>query len=96
MDKNISIEEDSTDSETSPEWFREQAESLVLLDEEAERLYKEFQTYFAPEVLKGLEGKEMLDRLFYSDNRAEHNLCHTLEHDTRFQLFGGIKGGSSY
>lgn len=96
VDKNISIEEDSTVSETSPEWFREQAESLVLLDEEAERLYKEFQTYFAPEVLKGLEGKEMLDRLFYSDNRAEHNLCHTLEHDTRFQLFGGIKGGSSY
>lgn len=76
IDKNIEDENESVDSNTieelSPEWFKEQANSLITIDQEAEALYKEFQTYFAPSILKGLSGKELLDKIFYSDNRAEH------------------------
>lgn len=89
--------EEPIDAESmTPDWFREQAEGLITIDQEADALYNEFQKYFAPDILKQMAGRDMLDKLFYSDHRAEHNLCHTLEHDTRFQLFGGIKGGSSY
>lgn len=87
-----SIESD----ELSPEWFRAQAATLVTVDQEAEALYKEFQAHFAPSVLQTLSGPGLLDKLFYSEHRADPNLCHTLEHDTRYQIFGGIKGGSSY
>ena len=82
--------------ELTPEWFRTQAATMATIDQEADALYKEFQAHFAPEILKQLSGVDMLDKLFYSEHRAEHNLCHTLEHDTRYQLFGGVKGGSSY
>lgn len=89
--------EESVDTkELSPDWFKSQAEGLITIDQEADALYEEFKKYFAPDILKLMAGRDMLDKLFYSDHRAEHNLCHTLEHDTRFQLFGGIKGGSSY
>lgn len=95
LDYNTSEEEIDAD-ELSPEWFKAQATSLSTVDKEADELYQEFQANFAPEVLKQINGKDILDRLFYSDHRANPNLCHTLEHDARYQLFGGIKGGSSY
>ena len=82
--------------ELSPEWFREQAATMATVDQEADELYKEFQAHFAPEALKQITGRDILDKLFYSDHRADPNLCHTLEHDARYQIFGGIKGGSSY
>jgi len=88
--------DDDTTVELSEEWFKKQAASMATIDQEADELYKEFQAHFAPEVLKQMSGVDMLDKLFYSEHRAEHNLCHTLEHDTRYQLFGGIKGGSAY
>lgn len=85
-----------TAEDLSPEWFKNQATKLGDLDHEAKNLYQEFRTYFAPEKLQSLSDKALLDSIFYSDHRAEHNLCYTLEHDPRFQLFGSIKGGSSY
>lgn len=82
--------------ELTPEWFRAQAATMATVDQEADELYKEFQAHFAPETLKQITGRDILDKLFYSDHRADPNLCHTLEHDARYQIFGGIKGGSSY
>lgn len=82
--------------ELTPEWFRSQAATMETIDQEADALYKEFQANFAPEALKQITGRDILDKLFYSDHRADPNLCHTLEHDARYQIFGGIKGGSSY
>ena len=82
--------------ELTPEWFKTQAASMSTVDQEADELYKEFQAHFAPDVLKQITGRDILDKLFYSDHRADPNLCHTLEHDARYQMFGGIKGGSSY
>lgn len=86
----------TTSDEITPDIIRAEAAKFSSIDSEADALYKEFQSHFAPSVLKLLSGKNMLDKLFYSDNRDEHNLCHTLEHDSRYQLFGGVKGGSSY
>ena len=86
----------SMKEELTPEWFKKQAENLTTVDQEADNLYKEFQSYFAPSILKQLGGRDILDKIFYSDKKDEHNLCYTLEHDTRYHLFGGIKGGSSY
>lgn len=80
----------------TPEWFKKQAENLATVDQEADNLYKEFQSYFAPSIIKQLTGREILDKIFYSDNKDDHNLCYTLEYDTRYNLFGGIKGGSAY
>lgn len=91
-----SSEDDDEKEELSPEWFRAQAATLTTIDQEADELYKEFQAHFAPAVLKQIAGRDILDKLFYSDHRADPNLCHTLEHDARYQIFGGIKGGSSY
>ena len=34
---------------------------------EADNLYDEFRTYFAPNVLKGLSGRDILDKIFYSE-----------------------------
>ena len=99
IDKDIIDGDDAVEEqieELTPEWFREQALGLVTVDQEATNLYKEFQANFAPSVLKTLSGTTLLDKLFYSEHRADPNLCHTLEHDTRYSLFGGIKGGSSY
>lgn len=89
-------EDGEVNEELTPEWFRQQAAGLVTVDQEADELYKEFQAHFAPAVLKQIVGRDILDKLFYSDHRADPNLCHTLEHDARYQMFGGIKGGSSY
>jgi len=82
--------------ELTPEWFRTQAATMATVDQEADTLYKEFQAYFAPSILKQLSDRELLDKFFLSDHKDEHNLCYTLEHDPRYQIFGGIKGGSSY
>ena len=99
IDKDVideNVDEFIESEELSPEWFRSQAATLTTVDQEADSLYKEFQAHFAPSILKTLSGGNMLAKLFYSEHRADPNLCHTLEHDTRYQLFGGIKGGSSY
>jgi len=90
------VEEEAINAELSPEWFRAQAATMATVDQEADVLYKEFQARFAPEILKGLSGTDMLVKMFYSGNKEEHNMCYTLEHDPRYQIFGGIKGGSSY
>lgn len=87
--------EDQPD-ELTPEWFKTQAATMSTVDQEADELYKEFQAHFAPNVLKQITGRDILDKIFYSDHRSDPNLCHTLEHDARYQMFGGIKGGSSY
>ena len=87
---------ESTPEELTPDWFRAQAATMATVDQEADVLYKEFQAFFAPSILKSLTDRELLDAFFLSETKAEHNLCYTLEHDPRYQIFGGIKGGSSY
>lgn len=80
----------------SPDWFREQAASMSTIDQDADVLYKEFQSYFAPAILKSLEGNELLNKVFLSNAKDEHNLCHTLEYDPRYAIFGSVAGGNSY
>ena len=88
--------DEEDEAEVSPEWFKKQAASLAMIDKEADTLYKEFQSLFAPSILKTLTNRDLLEKFFYSDKKDERNLCYTLEHDPRFNLFGGVKGGSSY
>lgn len=89
-------EDGEVNEELTPEWFRQQAAGLVTVDQEADELYKEFQAYFAPAIVKQWSGRELLDKFFLSDQKDEHNLCYTIEHDTRYHLFGDVRGGNAY
>lgn len=83
----------------SPEWFHAvaQTEEMSSLDEEASALQKEFCDAFSVEKLTALSGRDLLTRLFYSDEENKNNLCYMLEFHPRMrELFGSIAGGSSF
>ena len=80
----------------STEWFVNEAKLLGTIDDEAAALYKEFRELFAPEVLKGLNGIDILHRIFINETGVKDSLCHYLEYDKRFNLFGSVAGGSAY
>ncbi|WP_455644918.1 hypothetical protein [Methanosphaera sp.] len=62
---------------------------------EYEYNYKKFRKLYAPNVLKELEGVELLERMFRS-NKSSSNLCIDLEHDNNYSSGGSMKGGTSY
>lgn len=83
----------------SPEWFQTvgQSEEMISLNEEADSLRKEFCDAFSVEKLAALSGRDLLTRLFYSDEENKNNLCYMLEFHPRMrELFGSIAGGSSF
>lgn len=83
----------------TPEWFRTAAQSddMIAFDEEATALRKEFCDAFSVEKLAAMTGRELLTRLFYSDEENKSNLCYMLEFHPRMrELFGSIAGGSSF
>ena len=83
----------------SPEWFQTvgQSEEMISLNEEADSLRKEFCDAFSMEKLAALSGRDLLTRLFYSDEENKNNLCYMLEFHPRMrELFGSIAGGSSF
>lgn len=80
----------------SPEWFQQQAAQLGTIDKEAAELYKEFRGKFAPEVLKAVEGENLLRKIFLNETGSKDSLCYTLEYDKRFSIFGSVAGGSAY
>lgn len=77
-------------------WFAKEAELLGTIDDEAAALYKEFNDKFNPNVLKGLKGLDILHRIFINETGIKDSLCHYLEYDKRYNLFGSVAGGSAY
>jgi len=63
--------------------------------DEDERLYRNFQRRFSPEVLKNLSDDKLLNYMFLHDGN-QNNLCYALEFDKNYGKFGSIKGGSAY
>lgn len=81
------------------EWYQNVAKSeeLITFDEEAVSLRKEFCEQFSIEKLEALTGRDLLTKLFYSDEENKTNLCYMLEFHPRMrELFGSIAGGSSF
>lgn len=88
--------EDNEENSLSPEWFQQQAAQLGTVDEEAEKLYKEFREKFAPSVLTSVEGVDLLHKIFLNETGSKDNLCYALEYDKRYSIFGSVAGGSAY
>ena len=81
------------------EWYQNVArsEELITFDEEAISLRNEFCEQFSIERLEALTGRDLLTKLFYSDEENKTNLCYMLEFHPRMrELFGSIAGGSSF
>lgn len=89
-------EEDNAPKKMSPEWFSKMAVQYSSMDIESETLYKDFRAKFGPEVLKTVEGTDLLHKIFINETHDKENLCYVLEFDKQFTQFGGIGGGSAY
>lgn len=98
IDKNIIDTEQqlAVEIDYDKEWFIQQAKLLGTIDDEAAALYKEFRELFAPEKLKQLTGLDILHRIFINETGIKDSLCHYLEYDKRYNLFGSVAGGSAY
>ena len=61
----------------SPEWFAAMAEHLELAKQREwdRELRHTFESEFGPDALLRLSGRELLTRLFYSDEENKSNLC---------------------
>lgn len=92
IDKSVTDKEDNSESVLSPEWFQQQASQLGTIDEEAKELYKEFREKFAPEVLKTVEGVDLLHKIFLNETGNKDSLCYILEYDKRYSIFGSATG----
>ena len=62
--------------------------------EEFESCFKSFQEKFAPEILKLLEGEDLLNSIFLHDGDRT-TLCYNLEFAKEYSGTGSIKGGSA-
>lgn len=80
----------------SPEWFRAEAPKYSDAETEKQNLRQQFCDEFSIEKLKALSGKNLLTKIFYSDNNENDSLCYHLESDPAYRTFGSIKGGSAY
>lgn len=83
----------------SPEWFAAMAEHLELAKQREwdRELRHTFESEFGPEALLQLSGRELLTRLFYSNEENKSNLCYILERQRGIrELYGSIAGGSAY
>lgn len=79
----------------SPEWFAIEAKKYANVDIETKPLYEEFRKKFGPEVLKNLEGFDLLHKMFFNESGKKNHLCYLLEFDNKYRIFGSIKGGSA-
>lgn len=78
----------------SPGWFRLAAEKYAQVDAEANNLYQQFQSLYAPEKLRALPDDDLLGYIFLGVN--DHSLCNALEFDAQYTQFGSIAGGTAY
>lgn len=78
----------------SPIWFRLAAEKYAKVDREANELYQQFQSLYAPEKLRALPDEELLGYIFLGVN--DRSLCNALEFDAQYTQFGSIAGGTAY
>jgi len=62
--------------------------------EEFESCFKSFQEKFAPEILKQLDGEDLLNSIFLHDGDRT-TLCYNLEFEKEYSRTGSIKGGSA-
>lgn len=90
------VEEEPLTEEETVLWFKSEAQKVASVDEEAEQLYGEFRARFAPEVLKSLDGLDLLHRMFINETEKKDNLCYVLEYDKRYDIFGSVAGGFAY
>ncbi len=80
----------------TPEWFNENGQAFLYLDEEAATEREKFLKKYAPDVLRGLDGLTLLRTIFLNDENKD-NLCYELEFDAKLrELFGSIKSGTAY
>ena len=70
----------------SPEWFTIEAKKYANVDIETKPLYEEFRKKFGPEVLKNLEGLDLLYKMFINETAPRDNLCYFLEFDGGFYV----------
>ena len=59
-------------------------------------IYLDFASKYGKSALLGLNGKDLLMRLFAPKDFSLEGLTYVLEHKIESQEFGGIKGGSAY
>ena len=78
----------------SPAWFRLSAEKYAQVDTEANELYQQFQSLYAPEKLRALPDEDLLGYIFLGVN--DRSLCNALEFDAQYTQFGSIAGGTAY
>ncbi len=64
------------------------------LKEDLSNGYVDFKSKYSPELLKTLEGEELLDKLFLGKGDTD-NLCYYLERDKKSRPYGGIGGGNA-
>ena len=62
--------------------------------EEFENCFKSFQEKFSPEILKQLDGENLLNFIFLHDS-DKTTLCYNLEFSKEYASTGSIKGGSA-
>lgn len=92
LDNIQKVTEDQHDCSLTPEWFQQEADQLGTIDKEAEELYKEFRKNFSPEVLKSVEGIDLLHKIFLNETGNKDNLHYVLEYDKRYSIFGSATG----
>ncbi len=66
-----------------------------LSSEETERNISYFKSKFSPEILKELNGMDVLNTIFLHDG-DKNNLCYNLEFNNRYSFAGSIKGGTAF
>ena len=66
-----------------------------LSSEETERNISYFKSKFSPEILKELNGMDVLNTIFLHDG-DKNNLCYNLEFNNRYIFAGSIKGGTAF
>lgn len=66
-----------------------------LENKEYEDAYVKFKELFSPDVLKNLEGMDILNTIFLHDG-DKNNLCYNLEFSKDYTFAGSIAGGSAH
>ena len=94
--RDVDITNASSEPIFTIDWFKEKATDYPTLDGEAAELLNSFKERFAPSVLAGYSGLELLNNIFLNATNAD-NLCRVLEFGPKIKdIFGSIKGGNAY
>lgn len=78
----------------TPAWFAEKGKDRTELDAQTKQAYIDFREDYGPEKLANLSGDDLLS--FFCIGYKDNSLCHALEANNKYKLFGSIKGGSAY